>query len=106
MAKKGLRGFISFIREQGVVGLAIGFVMGGSIQVLVKSLVDDIVNPSIGLLLGKSKDFSMYAAHVGSATISWGNFVNNLINFVIIAAIVYWGFKALRLDKIDAKKDK
>lgn len=102
---KKVQGFIEFIREQGVVGLAIGFILGGSVTVLVKSLVDDIINPLVGLLLGKAKDFNDYAFHVGGATIKWGSFTNNLINFLIIALVVYAGFKVLRLDKLQKKKD-
>lgn len=102
---KKIQGFIDFIREQGVVGLAIGFILGGSVTVLVKSLIDDIINPSLGLLLGKAKDFNDYAVHIGNATIRWGSFVNNLINFVIIALVVYAGFKILRLDRLQKKKD-
>jgi large conductance mechanosensitive channel len=103
---KHAKGFIEFIREQGVVGLAIGFILGGSITVVVKSLVDDILNPLIGLLLGKAKDFTQYSIKIGGASINWGSFVNNLINFIIIALVVYMGFKILRLDKLEKKKDK
>lgn len=102
---KKVQGFIEFIREQGVVGLAIGFVLGGSVTVLVKSLVDDIINPFIGLLLGKANDLNAYAVHIGNATVKWGSFVNNLINFFIIALVVYAGFKILRLDRLQKKKD-
>jgi len=102
---KKFQGFIEFIREQGVVGLAIGFVLGGSVTVLVKSLVDDIINPLIGLLLGRARDLNVYAFHIGDATIKWGNFVNNLINFLVIAMVVYAGFKILRLDRLQKKKD-
>ena len=102
--KKKLTGFIDFIREQGVVGFAIGFILGGSISTLTKSLVDDIINPLVGLVLGRAKDFSQYAIHVGDATIRWGNFVNNVLNFVILAAVVYFAFKTLGLDRLDKKK--
>jgi large conductance mechanosensitive channel len=46
-------GFIDFIREQGVVGLAIGFILGGAVSKTVSSLVDNVINPLIGIALGK-----------------------------------------------------
>lgn len=100
-----IQGFIEFIREQGVVGLAIGFILGGSVTVLVKSLVDDIINPAVGLLLGRAKDFNQYVVNIGSASIKWGSFVNNFINFLIIVIVVYAGFKILKLDRLAKKKD-
>lgn len=99
--KQHLMGFLDFIREQGVVGLAIGFVIGGSVSKLVASLVADIVQPSIGLLFGSSEGLT--ALHYKS--IMYGNFLAILIDFIIIAAVVYFGFKLLRLEKLDKKKD-
>ena len=52
MIKKETEGFIEFIREHGVVGLAIGFVLGGAVAKLVTALVTDIINPFVGLVLG------------------------------------------------------
>lgn len=100
-----VQGFIDFIKEQGVVGLAIGFILGGSVTVVVKSLVDDIINPLVGLLLGRAKDLGQYSFKIGDASVNWGSFVNNLINFLIIALIVYFGFKILKLDRLTKKKD-
>lgn len=105
IVKKKLTGFIDFIREQGVVGFAIGFILGGSISTLTKSLVDDIINPLVGLVLGKAKDFSQYSIHIGEATIKWGSFLNNLLNFIILTAVVYVAFKMLGLDRLDKKKE-
>lgn len=106
MIKSNFKGFIEFIRKQGVVGLAVGFVLGGAVTKLVMALVDDIVNPLIGLLLGKAGNLEVYAIHIGSATIKWGDFLNQLINFIAIAFVVYWGFKFLRLDRLDKKEEK
>lgn len=102
---KKVQGFFDFIREQGVVGLAVGFILGGSVTVLVQSLVNDIINPMLGLLLGRAKDLNVYAVHIGDATLKWGSFLNNLINFLVIAVVVYAGFKMLRLDRLQKKKD-
>ena len=47
-----MRVFMDFIREQGVVGLAVGFILGGAVSKVVSSLVEDIINPILGILLG------------------------------------------------------
>lgn len=101
---KKLTGFIEFIREQGVVGLAIGFILGGAVSKMVSSLVTDILNPLIGIILGKVELTNM-SVHIGNATIAYGNFISNLIDFAMIALVVYFGFKALRLDRLDRQKD-
>jgi len=68
-----------------------------------KSLVEDIINPLIGLLFG-SKDALQHASFsLGTAQIIYGNFLATLLNFVIIAFVVYYVFKGLGLDKIDKK---
>lgn len=101
-----MRGFIEFIREKGVVGLAVGFILGGSVSKLVTSLVSDVVNPLIGLLLGFTKGLQSASFKVGSATILWGHFISTLIDFVIVAFVVYFGVKIFRLDKLEKNKDK
>ena len=47
-----MKGFINFIREQGVVGLAVGFILGGAVSNLVSSLVEDIINPFLSVIMG------------------------------------------------------
>ncbi len=96
-------GFLEFIREQGVVGLAVGFILGGSIRSIVDSIVNDLINPILGLLLGKV-DFSQAVWQIGSAEIAWGNFIATLINFTIVAAVVFFGVRGLGLEKLDKKK--
>lgn len=101
-----MKGFIEFIREKGVVGLAVGFILGGSISKLVTSLVNDVVNPVIGLLLGFTKGLQFASFKVGSAAILWGHFISTLIDFIIVAFVVYFGVKIFRLDKLEKGKDK
>lgn len=105
-----LKGFIDFIRTQGVVGLAIGLVLGGAVSTLVKSLIDNVVMPPIGLLLGsadglKGLSFAISGFNGKSTTISYGVFLNDLVNFVIIALVIYFIFKVLGIEKLDKKKD-
>lgn len=99
-----MRGFLEFIRTQGVVGLAVGFLMGGAISKTVAALVDDVINPLVGLGLG-SVGLADASVTVGSATLKWGHFVSALVDFVIIAAVAYFGVKGLGLDKLDTKAE-
>ncbi len=101
-----MKGFIEFIREQGVIGLAVGFILGGAISKLVASLVKDIINPFLGIVLGAVNNLNNVVFHLGKAEILIGNFVSALIDFIIIAFVIYFGVKKLGLDRLDKKKDK
>lgn len=101
-----MHGFIDFLREQGVIGLAVGFILGGAVSNVVAALVEDIINPIIGLILGGTSALSGMSIHIGSVEIMIGNFIAVLIDFAIVAAVVYFGFKKLGLDKLDKKKAK
>jgi len=102
--KKPLQGFIEFIRSQGVVGLAVGVIMGTSITKLITAFVTDIINPIVGLLLGKIGDLNNAYLQIGSTQILFGSFISSLIDFLIIAFVVYFGVKILKLDRLDKKK--
>ncbi len=104
VVKGKMGGFMDFIREQGVVGLAVGFILGGAVSKIVSSLVDNVVNPLIGIILGKVNLADMMLT-VGSAQLKYGMFISTLVDFLIIAAVVYFGVKALGLDKLDKKKE-
>lgn len=99
-----MKDFVVFIREQGVVGLAIGFILGGAVSDLVKSFINSIVNPLVGLAIGSVDGLREASFFFLGAEFLWGNFITTLINFLIIAAVVYYGFKGLKLDKLDKKK--
>lgn len=99
-----MKGFIEFIREQGVVGLAVGFILGGAVSKLVTSLVNDMVNPIVGIFLGRAGELKKVFLQIGPAKIMWGNFVNSFIDFTIIALVVYFGVKVLKLNTLDKKK--
>ncbi len=98
-----MHGFITFIREKGIVGLAVGFLMGGAISKLVTAFVEDIVNPLIGLLTSKVGDLSQASFSIGTASVKWGGFLSSLIDFTVIAAVIYFGFRWLGLEKLDKK---
>lgn len=100
-----MKDFMEFIRTQGVVGLAVGLVLGGAVASVVKSVVDDIVNPILGLLLNSADGLTAAYFSIGSAKIMYGSLLNTLINFVVIAAVIYFGVKKLGLDKLDKKSE-
>lgn len=99
-----MKGFIDFMRAQGVVGLAIGVVLGGAVGKVVTAIVTDIVTPLIGIILGAANNISDASFTILGAKFLYGDLINNLINFAAIAAVVYYGVKILGLEKIDLKK--
>jgi len=99
-----MKGFIDFVRDQGVIGLAVGFILGGAVSGLVSSLVEDIINPILGVALGAAGNLADAHIAIGEAKIMWGSFVNTGIDFLVIALVVYFGVKLLKLDKLDKKK--
>ncbi len=101
-----MKGFLNFVREQGVVGLAVGFLLGGAVSKLVTALINDIINPVIGLLLGFTGELRDASVEIGSSHLMWGNFLSTMIDFIVVALVVYFGVHILGLDKIDRKKDK
>jgi large conductance mechanosensitive channel len=107
-AQSNLEGFIEFIRKQGIVGLAIGFVMGLQAKAMVDQFTASFINPLLGLLFNSSQPLSDKTVYIQinsrSATFGWGAFVYSIINFLIIAGVIYYTFKWLRLDKLDKKK--
>ena len=99
-----MKNFVNFIREQGVVGLAVGFILGAAVSKVVASLVTDIINPILGLLLGAAGGLKEASFSIGSIQLMWGSFVSTTIDFIVIALVVYFGVTALKLDKLDKKK--
>jgi large conductance mechanosensitive channel len=103
------RGFIDFLREQSVVGLAIGLVLGTQAKALVDQLITSFINPLTGLLLpgdGTLKQKVVTMTFNGkTAQFGYGAFLSSLLTFLIVAAVVYYVFKGLGLDKLDKKKE-
>ncbi|HEU4830941.1 MAG TPA: MscL family protein [Candidatus Saccharimonadales bacterium] len=108
--KSQIKGFLDFIRTQGVIGLAVGLVLGGAVSILVKSLIDNIVMPPLGLLLGSAEGLKGLTWTIGktddgaAAMLHYGTFLNDFINFVVIALVIYFIISLLRVDKLDKKK--
>ncbi|MDP3645927.1 MAG: MscL family protein [bacterium] len=98
--RQHVTGFLGFIRERGVAGLAIGFILGGAAQKLVQALMEDIINPLLAIFGGVNKisDWSL-------GPFMLGDFISVLINFLILCLVVYIVFKMLQLEKLDKPKE-
>lgn len=94
---------MDFIREQGVVGLAVGFILGGAVSKTVSSLVENIINPLVGLALGKV-NLADKVTTIGEASLRWGAFISTIIDFIIVAGVIYFIIKGLKLDSLDKPK--
>ena len=84
-----LKGFRDFILRGNVMDLAVAVIIGGAFGKIVASLVSDIINPLIGATLGQP-NFSSLVVHVGSGAVTVGNFLNAVIEFLIVALVVYF----------------
>ena len=100
-----MKGFIDFIREQGVVGLAVGFILGGAVSKVVTAVITDIINPLLGMALGAAGGLKTASFGLGSARILYGDLISVTIDFVVVALVVYFGVKLIGLDKLDKKKE-
>jgi large conductance mechanosensitive channel len=98
-----MKGFLEFIQKQGVVGLAVGFILGGAVSKVVAALVSDVINPLLGIALGSVGDLATASIKIGSAEILWGHLVGIVVDFIVIALVVYFGVKMTGVDKLDKK---
>ena len=86
--KKLFTEFKEFISRGNVVDLAVGVVIGSAFSKIVSSMVDDIIMPIVGVIIG-GYDFSTLSISIGSANIKYGLFIQNIINFLIIGFFVF-----------------
>ncbi len=97
--------FKDFIARGNVMDMAVGIIMGAAFTAIVTSLVDDLVNPLIGIFLG-GVDFSTMSFGIGEAKFLYGNFINAVIKFIIIAWVVFLLVKGVnRMRDMAAKKE-
>ena len=80
--------FKTFIKRGNVIDLAVGVVIGGAFSTIVSSLVNDIIMPLIGVIIG-GYDFTGLSFKVKDASINYGSFIQNVINFLIIAFCIF-----------------
>jgi large conductance mechanosensitive channel len=101
-----MKDFVDFIRKQGIVGLAIAFIMGAAVTRVVQAIVADIINPIIGVFTGQLSGFKDLTVTVGSAQLLIGDLISVLIDFVIVAFVVFGLYEWLKLKKLDKKEEK
>jgi large conductance mechanosensitive channel len=80
--------FADFIKKGNVIDLAVAVIIGGAFGAIISSLVDDIIMPLIGILLG-GLDFTALSAQVGDASVAYGNFIQSVVNFLLIALVIF-----------------
>ena len=91
--KKFLEEFKAFAMRGNVLDMAVGVVIGSAFTAIVNSLVNDIINPAIGLFF--NADFSNVGIHIGDVTIGVGSFINAIINFLIVAFVLFMVIKTV-----------
>jgi large-conductance mechanosensitive channel len=94
------------LRERGVVGVAVGFIIGLQAQTLMKQMVESFVTPLLDFWFnGLAK--RQITLHAGSEPVhlTWGKFLYSLITFLFVVLFVYLMVKFLRLDKLDKPKE-
>jgi large conductance mechanosensitive channel len=103
-----LKEFKEFAMRGNIVDLAIGIIIGGAFNKIVSSLVNDMIMPMIGLLLG-GIDFSGLSFKIGDAVVKYGMFIQTVVDFLIVAFSIFLFVKVLnklyRLKKQEEKKE-
>ena len=98
-----IKEFKEFISRGNVLDLAVGVIIGGAFNKIVTSLVDNILMPLIGLIIG-GVDFSSLSFKIKDATIAYGLFIQNIVDFLIVAFTIFIVIKAV--NKLMRKKEK
>ena len=103
--KKFMDEFKKFIARGNVMDMAVGVIIGGAFKAIVDSLVNDIINPILGVFGGLN--FSEYAIPLkGEATLNYGEFITSIINFLIMALVIFLLIKVMnKATSLVAKKE-
>ncbi|HXR49420.1 MAG TPA: MscL family protein [Verrucomicrobiae bacterium] len=103
-----MSGFVTFLRERAIVGLAVGFAIGSQAQVVVKQFISSFVDPLFKLLIPGDQVLSARNWTIGfgghTAIFGWGAMVYTLIDFLFILFMIYLVIHLLRLDQLDKKQ--
>lgn len=97
-----MKGFRDFLLRGNVVGLAVAFVIGAAFGTLVQGFVKDFVTPLLAIP-GKGPDFTSYSFTIGHGTFHYGDFVNLLIAFIVIAAAIYFAL-VVPMQRLEARR--
>ena len=101
-AKGIVKEFKEFISRGNVIDLAVGVIIGAAFGKIVSSLVDDILMPIIGAILG-GLNFTSLTVRIGDATIRYGNFIQNIVDFLIVALCIFLIVKTM--NKFNKKEE-
>ena len=100
-----LKEFRDFIKRGNVLDLAVAVVIGGAFGSIISSLVDDIIMPVVGMITG-GINFTSLTVTVGDATLKYGNFIQSIVNFLIIAFAIFMVVKAVnKASNLKKKKE-
>ena len=97
LVKKGgstFKEFKEFISKGNIFDMAVGVIIGGAFGKIVTSLVNDIIMPLVGIIIG-GHDFTGLVAKVGDAEIAYGTFIQNIVDFLIVALCIFVVVKAM-----------
>lgn len=101
-SNKTFKEFKEFISKGNVIDLAVGVIIGGAFSKIVSSLVNDIIMPLIGIIIG-GIDFTNLTFKIKDATVSYGVFIQNILDFLIVAACIFTFVKLI--NKLNHKKE-
>lgn len=103
-----LKGFIDFVREQGVVALAVGIAIGVAANETVKEIVEGFIDPVVGFILGSqdlgNMTWTVVSLDERELTIGWGAILSSVITLLATAFVIYFIVHKSGLDKLDKKK--
>lgn len=100
-----LKEFKEFIARGNAMDLAVGIIIGAAFTAIVSSLVEDLINPLLGIFIG-GIDFSSISFGLGDAQFMIGNFINAVIKFIIIAFVVFMLVRTInKLSKLGKKEE-
>jgi len=101
--KKFLEEFKAFAMRGNVMDLAVGVIVGGAFSSITNSLINDIVMPIVGIFVGEAT-FADLHVNLGGAVITYGNFIQAVLNFLILAFVVFCMVKAVNRVKREKKE--
>lgn len=107
--KKFAKEFREFISRGNVMDMAVGVIIGGAFSSIVTSLTGDIIMPIIGAIIG-GLNFTALSVTIGDAAIMYGNFIQAIFNFLIIALVIFCMIKAIngmreKMEKLAKKEE-
>ena len=102
--KNFIEEFKAFALRGNVMDMAIGVIIGGAFQAIIKSFIDNIINPLVGVIF--QVDFSSVVIHLGAVNLMIGAFISSVINFFLLAFVLFIMVKAInKLKKPEVKEE-